>query len=380
VSGLDRFDKTVLGERLRVARSGAGLTQDLAAKHIGVARTTLVAIEAGQRAIRPEEFLNLAKLYGMSANALLRPDAVQVDVVAQFRRVEPARGWSRPVAEAQRTLQRLAASCVELEQMLGVQTVAKVPIRHVVARSQVDEQAADVAMELRNRLGLGLAPIPDVLGLIEAELGVRVFVRALDSTIAGLYAAPEGVGPCMLINAKHPRTRRAMSGGHELGHALSRPEVPEVLLLDQEEDALHERFAVQFGLAWIMPAPAIRRRFGELRDERGFSVRHLILLANQFHVSLEAMGRRLEQLGLLEAGKYDALKARGLSEKTVREVLGQEAEDAPPTVPQRFTLLAVEAHSRGLLTEGQLAEMLLLDRLQVRALIDAFGGEEGDLL
>lgn len=380
MSSLDRLDKTVLGERLRVARSGAGFTQDQAAKHIGVARTTLVAIEAGQRAIRSEEFLSLAKFYGTTANALLRPDAVHVDIVAQFRRVEPSRGWSRPVAEAQRTLQRLAATAAELEQMLGMQTLLKLPVRHVIARSQVDEQAADVAMELRNRLGLGLAPIPDVLGLIENELGIRVFVRPLDSSIAGLYAAPDGVGPCMLINAKHPRARRAMSGGHELGHAITRPDVPEVLFLEQQEEALHERFATQFGKAFILPAPAIRRRFAELRDERGFSVRHLILLASQFYVSLEAIGRRLEELGLLEAGKYDGLRERGLSEKTVREVLGQRDEGAPASEPQRLTLLAVEAHARGLLSEGQLSEMLLLDRLQVRALIDAIGGEEADLL
>jgi DNA-binding XRE family transcriptional regulator len=41
-----------LGERLRSARSGANLTQDAAATAVGMSRTTLVAIEKGQRAVR----------------------------------------------------------------------------------------------------------------------------------------------------------------------------------------------------------------------------------------------------------------------------------------------------------------------------------------
>src|SRR5258708_38278 len=56
-----------LGERLRGARSGANLTQDAAAAALGMSRTTLVAIEKGQRSVRPEELLAFARLYGVSA-------------------------------------------------------------------------------------------------------------------------------------------------------------------------------------------------------------------------------------------------------------------------------------------------------------------------
>ncbi|WP_412852878.1 helix-turn-helix domain-containing protein, partial [Enterobacter hormaechei] len=38
-----------LGERLKIARETANITQDAAAKAVGAARTTLVAIEKGQR-------------------------------------------------------------------------------------------------------------------------------------------------------------------------------------------------------------------------------------------------------------------------------------------------------------------------------------------
>ena len=48
-----------LGDRLRAARTSAKITQESAASSVGIARTTLVAIEAGERQVRPAE---LAKL------------------------------------------------------------------------------------------------------------------------------------------------------------------------------------------------------------------------------------------------------------------------------------------------------------------------------
>ena len=75
-----------LGERLRLARDAANLTQKQAADAITIARTTLVAIEQGQRRVRMDELLQLAKLYRASVNALLRSESVHVDLVPRFRR------------------------------------------------------------------------------------------------------------------------------------------------------------------------------------------------------------------------------------------------------------------------------------------------------
>ena len=50
-----------VGERLRIARETAAITQADAAAGIDVARTTFVAIEKGQRRIRPDELQLLAR-------------------------------------------------------------------------------------------------------------------------------------------------------------------------------------------------------------------------------------------------------------------------------------------------------------------------------
>jgi DNA-binding XRE family transcriptional regulator len=50
-----------LGERLKVARETANVTQDAGAKAAGIARTTLVAIEKGQRSARNDELQALSR-------------------------------------------------------------------------------------------------------------------------------------------------------------------------------------------------------------------------------------------------------------------------------------------------------------------------------
>ena len=83
-----------------------------------MARTTLVAIEKGQRSIRPEELLAFARLYGVSAGNLTSPDAIHVDLSARFRRSE-GKEASRAVTQALSLLNRLATGAVQLERLLG---------------------------------------------------------------------------------------------------------------------------------------------------------------------------------------------------------------------------------------------------------------------
>ena len=83
---LDQTLPADVGERLRIARESTGITQADAATAIEVARTTLVAIEQGQRRVRINELQSLARLYGTTVNALLRQEAVHVDLAPRFRR------------------------------------------------------------------------------------------------------------------------------------------------------------------------------------------------------------------------------------------------------------------------------------------------------
>jgi len=372
---LDSNDTEELGERLRVARSNAGLTQEDAAARLQLARTTLIAIEKGQRRVRPDELRAMGSLYKISINALLRPSSVHVDLVPRFRSLPGSS--EEPAAEAARLLNDLVAAEVEIERMVGQRLRPNYPPERPILPGDIREQAEEAAIEIRHRLGLGLAPIIDIVSLLELEFGMRVFIRPLRSgSISGLFVYDDNLGACILLNRNHPRRRRALTAAHELGHLISTRGEPDIVDLAHDPTSREERFAKAFSLAFMMPAAAVRRRFHEiLREAARFSPRHLVLLAHAYNVSEEAMCRRLEELLLLPGGTWDSLKERKFSAEEIRRSFGDQPNESEIAVSPRLWLLVGEAYRRELLSEGQLARMLRMERVEVRAMLDALDAE-----
>jgi Zn-dependent peptidase ImmA (M78 family)/DNA-binding XRE family transcriptional regulator len=373
-----------LGERLRIAREAAGIKQAEAASAIEVARTTLVAIEQGQRRIRMNELQQLAKLYRTSVNAVLRQEAVQVDLAPRFRKLVDTSDQAADAAA--KLLGDLAKAEVELENLLGIKRVPNYPPERPILRGDVRIQAEHDAMELRQRLGLGNGPVADIVTLLELELGVRVYVRRLDSRISGLFAYDDALGPCMLLNASHPRDRRTQSAAHETGHFVSTRREPEILHSHEAENSREERYANAFARAFLTPARAVTQKFQEVTaGSDRLSRRHVIVLAHFFGVSREAIVRRLEELTLAKPGTWDWFQSNGgITDEQARQVLGdllipdaQKAQaDRPTTL--RLNLLAAEVSSQGLLSEGQLARLLNLDRIEVRQILDMGEAERSE--
>src|SRR5207248_320382 len=139
-----------LGERLRLARTRADLTQQEAADKLKLARTTLIALEKGQRRLRAEELKSMSAVYGISINALLRPGSVLANLVPRFRAIAPDEA---DAADAALLLNDLAAAQYELELVLGIPFRPNYPPERPVGPGDIREQAEDVAMEVRQKLG-----------------------------------------------------------------------------------------------------------------------------------------------------------------------------------------------------------------------------------
>jgi transcriptional regulator with XRE-family HTH domain len=261
MTSLEQIMPVEAGERLRIAREGAKITQAAAASAIGVARTTIVAIEQGERRARINELQQLAKLYGTSVNALLRQESVHVDLAPRFRKVV---GSDDAAADAAELMAELAKAEVELENLLGVKRVRNYPPERPLLKGDVRTQAEQDATELRQRLGLGIGPVSDIVTLLEMELGVRVYIRRFDGRISGVFAYDDTLGPCILLNANHPRERRTQSAGHETGHFISTRREPEILHHDEAENSREERYANSFARAFLTPARAVMQKFQEV--------------------------------------------------------------------------------------------------------------------
>ena len=377
-----RLSDREIGQRLRISRQVARLTQADAAEAIHVARTTIVAIEQGRRRIRTRELQELAFRYGTSANAILRKDAVHLDLVPQFRRL--SRSGDRATDSAAQMLTDLVSAEVELENVLGVDRSRNYPHERPILPGDVAAQAEQDAHDLRVWLGLGAGPVKDIVSLVALDLGVRVYVRPLGGRISGLFAYEDAVGACMLLNGNDPSGRRAYTVAHELAHLISTRREPGVVRADSSPHSREERYANHFARSFLTPARAVRQRFAELTAGHShLTRRHVILLAHSFGVSREAMVRRLEELRLARDGTWDWFQDHGgITNRQVEQVLGtspdqeQEGSTHRDAVPPRLALLAREAWKKAFYSEGQLARLLKLHRLEVRQLLDGVETEK----
>lgn len=385
MNDLNEISSQEIGRRLRLARDNAGIRQDDAAQVIGMSRPTLVSIEKGTRRVRIQELQSLARRYGISVNALLRREAVHTDLVPRFRRLRETS--DDYIAEAVRLLNDLVKAELELENVLGIERRKNYPPERGIGTGNVIEIAEQHAQDFRNWLGLGSGPITDIFTLIELDIGIRLYQRRLSSgsKVAGLFAYDHVVGACILLNANHPLERRLQSAVHELGHFVGIRQLPEILEENEQFISREERYANAFGRAFLTPRKSFEESFKQLTaGSDKLTRRHIILLAHQYHISREACGRRLEELGLVRKGIWAWFEANGrITNEQAREVLGEAAErpdpakdDADRSVSHRMSLRAYAAWKRNLMSEGQLADLLNVDRVELRGLIDQIELEE----
>jgi Zn-dependent peptidase ImmA (M78 family)/transcriptional regulator with XRE-family HTH domain len=372
---LRQLDTRELGKRLQESRKARGLTQQDAAIHLGITRTTITAIEKGERRIQPLELTQLASYYGRSVGEFLRHGEPVEAFAVQLRATLP-RGAAveTEIAAPSWEFQRLCEDYLELERLCGAPLPRRYPPQYRIERVGPEAAADDVASAERNRLGLGDGPILHLRELLENDVGLRIFYMSLPSRIAAMFAYTESLGGCIAVNRNHPEERRRMSLSHDYAHFLTRRYLPEISYVGRyHRQPEQERFADAFALSFLMPASGLTRRFHELRRSRDGRVTpaDLCTLAHLYYVSVEALALRLEDLRLVPLGTWERLKQAGFR---VREAQALRQLPALPssdqTLPLRYLYLAAEAYERGDLSEGQLARVLGVDRLEARRLID----------
>jgi Zn-dependent peptidase ImmA (M78 family)/DNA-binding XRE family transcriptional regulator len=375
---LDAIDLRLIGERLAEARRARKLTQQDAADALGVARTTVTAMEKGERRPRASELVTLAGLYGRSIAELTRqaPDHPPPDFLVQFRATARGRERSADRADDIHRFEQLCRWYAELEEELGAPLPRRYPDEYDISGAPPEQAAEEVAAAERNRLGLGDAPIGDLWGLLETDIGLRVFALPMkDGRVSGMFVYNEAYGGCIAINANHPEERRRWNAAHELGHFLAQRYSPEITVFASSARLPEsERFADAFARFFLMPTVSLRRRFEAIRraKEKPVTPADVLSLSQLYGVSFQAMTLRLEDLRLINPGTWDRLHDLGFRPNEARSILGlAPAEPELPNLPHRYVALAVQAFREDLLSEGQLTERLGTDRLGAREIVEA---------
>ena len=374
------IEPAVIGERLAAARRARGLTQQQAADALGIGRTTITAIEKGDRRPRAVELFTLARLYGRQLGELLRPLHQQESpsFVVQFRAEIAPEVESAQEEDVQR-FERLCRWYVELEAMLGVPLPTHYLGEYDVSGIDPVRAAEDIAARERNRLGLGDAPIGDLPGLLETEVGLRIFAFPMQNRrTAGMFVATADLGACIAVNANHPSDRQRWTIAHEYGHFLTYRYQPEITILRGGRVPTQERFADAFARFFLMPTSSLTQRFLALKRAKNGPITPADVLdfAHLYGVSVQAMTLRLEELDLLRAGTWALLQKKGFKPHQAREFLDIPKPEPLRALPYRYETLAARAFNDELISEGQLARMLETDRVSARRLVTARSYDE----
>ncbi len=360
-----------LGARLRAAREARRLTQAQVAAELQVSRPLLIAMEKGSREVQPDELISLARLYDRPVSELLRPTTPPVAIGARFRAALASVPDADNLPGLIVRLEELADNYLDLLRRAGAEPPGQYPPVRRIDHLDPAEAAEDLAVEERNRLGIGDGPIQRLRDVLEVDVGLRIFIEPLPSRVAGLFVYAESLGGCIALNANHPSERRRWTLAHEYAHFLVSRDRAEVTLVSHRRPAPEtERFADAFAANFLMPRSGLLRRFNELKRSSAGPVTAaaLVQLAHAYRVSVQALTLRLEDLRLVRPGTWDRLRDNNFQPRAAARILGLEADDeqAAESLPFHYRILATQLYADGEITESQLARYLGTDIVGAR--------------
>lgn len=367
-----------LGERLADARKRAKLNQADVASSIGVARTTLVAIEKGERRPSNAELVGLASVLRTSVHDLLRETLVRTEISPRFRASFDVDKKDTPVADAVERLRKFGARYAELERLRN-KSASRVPARLEMLRAyrlnadipQVrrDDRmdGEDAARSVRNMFGLGDEPALNLDQRLESEAGLRIFyLSGLPAKLAAFLIWSDDIGPCVAINADHPAEKQRWSLVHETGHLLRDPEAGDILDDREALTGSEEIFPESFTTEFLLPSVAVQKRFADKCRAGHFTPIDLYALARHFEVSFQAMALRLEDLRLLKRGTYEKISKSQIRPRDLARHVQPKLSARRGKLPERYIDLAVWAYDQEHLSEGELADYLDTDIASAR--------------
>ena len=388
------IDLATLGRRLKEARENARITQEQAAEAIGVPRTAIVHIEAGNRSISTLELGELAKLYGRRVAEFLAEEGTgEEDVLVALHRLSSD---CEDFEAVEREVRRCVEICKEgyhLESLLERKPRLGPPGYDVPApRNYVEavEQGEEFAEAERMRAGLGNSAIPDMADYLSSQ-GIWASGVKLPDEMSGLFLHQQSIGLVVLVNSHHPRGRKRFSYAHEYAHALLDRKRPITFTTKKNSDELVEKRANAFAASFLVPRAGVeaflnsvgkgggsRKTFHvydvatekEIEAERrvlaksqAVTFQDAALLAAHFGVSYQAALYRLSDLGFINRDSLKALLDR-LDQaqsylkiiKKWEEVGGAPSQDDRELMRQ-IVPLALDAYRQEEISRGKLLEL-----------------------
>jgi Zn-dependent peptidase ImmA (M78 family)/DNA-binding XRE family transcriptional regulator len=367
----EREDWKQLGERLAEARKLAGFTQEEVAALLGLSRVALSYIETGERPVSIPLLQRLAEIYRQPLAFFLGRAEPKAAHLAELL-YRAAGGASLPakaragIADFLNFLDAYADLLEEMDEELPGRRIS--PYR-LVDGYTTDQDIRRKAEEVRDYLGLRLAPITDLQALLEAEGVVMYYAplgEDLEVTISGAFVNHERLGFAILINSETSLGRQAFTLAHEYAHALFHSQRNFLVGCPSKVRDAKEYVADRFAAEFLVPTAALRKVMEHLRRPKKIADPEIVIhLQRFFNVSYQAMLVRLRHEQCLSEQDYHAFLrispvayAERLGYQPAPEEYGKCEERALRRYPHLFVEAVKQAYQRGILTPSAAAELL----------------------
>lgn len=332
----------MVGNRLRLARLAAGMTQDqvvaqLAARGVRLTKAGLSKYERGGSVPSAFLLLRLGQILGVPTDFFFKETTITVDWCA-FRKL------SRLGSRRQERIRVLAEQVVErmvwLQEVLYPQSKPAF-IAPVRVHSPVEAEAAAAAM--RKKWKLGDVPIESVTKTLEDKGCIVVEHPLEDDQFHGLSGWANKTYPVAVTSSAGADDRRRFNLAHELGHLVMHCQD----LREREAEKLAHRFAAAF----IVPAAVALNELGSRR--RRLTFEELGLLKRKHGLSMQAWLFRARDLDIITEGHFRSLftqfSARGWRKREPVDYSGEGH-------PMRLRQLTIRALAEGIITADKAEE------------------------
>jgi Zn-dependent peptidase ImmA (M78 family)/DNA-binding XRE family transcriptional regulator len=344
----------MLGQRLKIARTGAGLSLRDLADRIGnqVSAQMIGRYERNEALPGSTVLIAIADALAVSENYLLDPTDLRLEGV-EFRKNRLTSRKDEAAVEA--AVLDAVERYLAIEDVVGAASAAWTAPPGAPFPVQNNDGAELAAATLRSLWNLGLDATPNLAEFLE-EQGIKVVALPLPNSVSGLMSRVRRrdgrLVPVIVVNEVHTGERQRLTIAHELGH----------LMLEIAPDLDEEKASFRFGSAFLMPAELLWAEVGRYR--RALSIGELLELKKLFGVSAQAIAYRCKDLGIIGPGAYRAL-FQAFARLGWRSPPYPEPNALPPERPRRFRRLCFRALAEGLVSEFKAAELL---RISVRQL------------
>ncbi|WP_036347264.1 helix-turn-helix domain-containing protein [Micromonospora sp. CNB394] len=344
----DGWDWPLVGEQVRQARLSLGISQQDLAATVGLDRTMLAKVEAGSRRLDGMELARLSRALRVSMEYLIQPPPTVLS-----RRAAPL--TEETDTQAARSSERLEIAMIEwlrnVQQLLDLGVLRTRPLLRYSHSVESEDDARQTARWLRQRFGLGDAPIGSVMDVCE-RAGQWVLVTDLPGDGASLVEGDIAVA--VVSTAGDPGRRRA-TAAHELGHLIIGDEYSADLGVSAsraEREAVIDAFAAEL----LLPVQAIAAA-----GARGTVSRdQIVSYAARYRTSWLLALRQAEQ-----AGTIDAETRRSWSQVRPTHVEFMEALGWAPQpdlesvrVPPTYAQAVLEAWRNRRITRARALELM----------------------